>query len=221
VPINFNVGIFYGQREKWQGDHDSDVLRHPGGRLQRVATFFSVSRALIVDVVLLVILLIGIPAVGWVLFRELRQTAVTVYPVSIPEALSKRGYAPEVVAGRIAAELRRIDREATTMMSRQPITEKRSEIDFQLPGQFLSFRTLVRYTRTLLNVQNTEVNIDITEDKKKYIAQIRVLGGRQSGASKAELSPISADIDAFLAAVGRTTMEVPTICVGYLSNSTL
>jgi hypothetical protein len=52
------------------------------------------------------------------------------------------------------------------------------------------------------------VNIDITEDKKKYIAQIRVLGGRQSGASKAELSPISADIDAFLAAVGRTTMEV-------------
>jgi hypothetical protein len=86
VPINFNVGIFYGQREKWQGDHDLDVLRHPGGRLQRVATFFSVSRALIVDVVLLVILLIGIPAVGWVLFRELRQTAVTVYPVSIPEA---------------------------------------------------------------------------------------------------------------------------------------
>jgi hypothetical protein len=131
-----------------------------------------------------------------------------VYPVSIPEALSKRGYTPEVVTARIAAELRRIDREATTMMSRQPITENRSEIDFQLPGQFLSFRILVRYTRTLLNIQNTEVNIDITEDKKKYIAQIRVLGGRQSGASKAELSPISADIDAFLAAVGRTTMEV-------------
>jgi hypothetical protein len=82
--------------------------------------------------------------VGWVLFRELRQTAVTVYPVSIHEALSKRGYTPEVVATLIAAELRRIDREATTMMSRQPITENRSEIDFQLPGQFLSFRTLVR-----------------------------------------------------------------------------
>lgn len=73
---------------------------------------------------------------GWVLFRELRQTGVTVYPVSIPEALSKRGYTPEVVTARIAAELRRIDREPTTMMSRQPITENRSESIFNYPGNF-------------------------------------------------------------------------------------
>jgi hypothetical protein len=56
--------------------------------------------------------------------------------LSIPEALSKRGYTPEVVAARIAAELRRIDREPTTMMSRQPITENRSESIFNYPGTF-------------------------------------------------------------------------------------
>src|SRR5262245_61724335 len=95
-------------------------------RISKLTAFLANSRTLLFNVTLL--LMSG--ALLWILYKEVRLTSISVRPIPVPEALSKRGYTPDVVAARVMAELRRIGSEANTNMPLQQIIEDEKQIEF-------------------------------------------------------------------------------------------
>lgn len=125
--------LFSKKNGKWFGDDQADGAFSPTRGWESLAAwadFFSHART----VFLIAVLLIVSCAFVWMVYKEVRKTAVTVHPVPVPEIFSKRGYTTDVVAAHLAAELQRIDNGSVTIKSRRPIVENRSEIEFQVPG---------------------------------------------------------------------------------------
>jgi hypothetical protein len=179
-----------------------------------VTEFLSVGRTLVLDLALLVVS--GVLVL--MLWKAATSTSITVRPIPVPEALSKRGYTPAVFAARVAAEIAHIDREAQTVMPRQHIVGSEDQpLDIQIPGQPVSFRTLVHYIKELFGIEDIAVSIDVTEDKGDYIAQIRIIGGAYDGSLETVSSPISDNTDAHVLTVAKTAIHAaaPGILASY------
>lgn len=217
IPLLGSLSTLFFARKKnqWLGDAESRVTRRLGW-MPFAAEIFSNTRALVFNLILLLVTFALLGMVG----VEIRRDAITLHPVPVPKNLSESGYIPEVVAARIAAELKRVAREAKIIKSRRSFIERQAEVEFQLPGQLVSFRTLVRFVRGLLGSENSEVSIDITENRSSYIAQIRVVGGPYDGSLKIETARTSEKIDNFIAQVGRSVMLLtePVILASYEFN---
>src|SRR5262249_39977487 len=103
---------------------------------------------------------------------------------------------------------KRIGTAADTVMPLQQVLENEKQIEFQVPGQWLSYRTLIRFTRALLNIENNELSIDVTEDNNSYVAQIRVSGGPYGYSLGTAISPISDTVEALITKIGKAAMRV-------------
>ena len=196
--------LLTAKKPKWLGDHVADLAfcdRNALRRMSLITEFLSTGRTLLFNLILVLVIF----AFLLMLFLEVKRRAVTIHPVPVPEKLSKSGYTPEVVAIRVSAELQRIWKESRTLKPRQGIVAQQSQIEFQLPGQLVSFRTLVRFVRALVGIENTEVSIDVVEDHSVYRAQIRVTGGAYDGASRTAMAPSLGKMDDFIREIGWAT----------------
>jgi tetratricopeptide (TPR) repeat protein len=206
--------LLLSKKTKWLGDQATDATHRSVLRWMSLCTeFLSTGRTLLFNLILALLVF----AFLFMLIGEIKRPAVTLKPVAVPEKLSKSGYTPDVVAARVSAELQRIATEAQTRKPYQNIIADQNQIEFQLPGQFVSFRTFVRFIRALVGIENTEISIDVVEDQSIYLAQIRVAGGAYNGSSMTVTAPNSGQMDAFIRAIGRTAMRAvePYILANY------
>ena len=182
-----------------------------------VLNLISSGRTLVLNLALSV----AVVAFAVMFLRTARSPAITIRPIAVPEALSKRGYTPEVFAERVAAEMARIDRGASTLMKRGRVLGREDRPDFQLPGQPLSFRMLTRYIQELVGIAEPTVGADVTEQDGTYIAQVRVAGGPYDGSIEVARSPASDPTDALVSKVAEAGLRAcePYIMADYLTTA--
>lgn len=155
-------------------------------RLRAWTEFLTIVRAFLWNGLLVIVLPI---AALWFVVTALASPSVTVGPVAVPSGLVERGYTPDVFAARVAAEMKRIQREALSLkpsfavfMTHGRIVEERKRLDIILPVHGLSLATLVHRLETFLGLSDSSVSIDITEGGDGYTAYVRVDGGLYDGA---------------------------------------
>jgi tetratricopeptide (TPR) repeat protein len=156
----------------------------------------------------------------WILIPAVKTISIVVHPIPVPEVLAKRSYSREVFTTRVAAEMARIDREAETVMPRKSIdgVEVKPDILVPVPGQTISFRTIVLFIKEELpQFKDIVVSIDVTADKRNYIAQIRIVGGPYNGSVGKATSSISHSIEDFVDLVAESAMRAtaPYVLTSY------
>jgi tetratricopeptide (TPR) repeat protein len=145
---------------------------------------------------------------AFALIKELATTSVVVPPVAVPPSFSDAGYSPEVVARRIAGNMRQIDTASGTMMVRDRIGESGDLPDIRVPSQDVSLRTIAAFLEATLGLEDTTVYIDIATDDARHVARVRVDGGPYDG-NVTLLSAAQNDaIEPFLFLVAAKAMEL-------------
>lgn len=155
-----------------------------------------------------------------VLLKTVASRTVTVKPIPVPARLSSLGYTEKVLATRIAAKLAEINQVAISERRRVPklpvvLIEDRPDI--KIPGEAVSFQTIVSYLKEVVGLQDVQVSVDVTEDEKNLAAQIRIIGGPGSGSQTLAESPITIDADEFVQEIATETMRLfsPEILASY------
>ncbi len=182
-------------------------------RTQAFDDVMSVCRRLVLNLTFI----IASCAIFLMLFKAIMSPSIMIEPVPVPPTLLQRGYTPEVFAKRIASEIKRIDRLSKSVVPRQQIIGMFNQPDIQIPGQALSFQTLVKYTKELLKIPDSSVIIDVTEENGEYFAQISINQGPYDGTSVTASSMTSSDSKTFVGEVARATMRAvqPIILASY------
>ncbi|KUZ63785.1 hypothetical protein WI36_28830 [Burkholderia ubonensis] len=101
-------------------------------------------------------------------------------PVDTPKSLVERGYNPEFLADRIMAEMSKISSNSGWVPHDPPLSYNGP--DFKLPGQEMSYSSIVGLLKTIAfsDKQDVVVHISITrlnDDKDSYEAHVRIENG--------------------------------------------
>lgn len=93
-------------------------------------------------------------------------------PVTVPDALEKAGYKPDVVSRKLADELDRIEHEATTGHRRPALYFDRPPLDLTMPGLGFSVSSISSYVKTFLSLEEVIV-CDVAIENNQYMMTIR------------------------------------------------
>jgi Tfp pilus assembly protein PilF len=138
---------------------------------------------------------------------EAWPTSFMIQPVAVPASLQQRGMTPAVIAARLKTALTEIDRSATTGSGHIRRTATPSELpDFKIAGDNLSVRAGIAYVKELLHRPDIIVEIDITEDKAGYLAEIRT-GGSDGKREPPVVFTLDKDADAIVSTMAETIMQ--------------
>ncbi len=201
------------QSSRWQHFYEKAKL---------IGEFFVACKNIILD--LTVVLLATITII--LLFKTVFSRTVSVKPVPVPKALVSHGFTEKVFATRIAAKLLEINRVAVAQPRRGPklpevLLEDRPDI--QIPGEAVSFQTIVGYFKDVFGSQDIQVYVDVTEDEKDLAAQIRVIGGSPHAGQASASAPISANADELIQQIAFETMRLfsPELLASYKLSSAI
>jgi len=113
---------------------------------------------------------------GWPVFREATRNVLVIEPFSVPKELEAEGYAPEVIASRLADQMAEITRgkkarskEATVWGAVVPSPEVALP-DIELLQAKLSLRSLVQFLQVVLGNQPTRISGEITLARSREAA---------------------------------------------------
>lgn len=146
-------------------------------------------------------------------------------PSSRSRTLLKANYTPEVFSARVATNMARINRVANTswprmLVGKEDVLEtlplvagKEDPLDFQVPGQTYSFRSLISFTKKILGIEDIAVTINITEEEDNYVARIRVIGGPYDGSTEEARIPIAINHEHIVIKVATAAMRSFRPCV--------
>jgi cytochrome c-type biogenesis protein CcmH/NrfG len=125
---------------------------------------------------ILLVLTIGFSllVVRGVLTRQL-----LVPPVETPQSLSERGYTSSFLAERIMSSMRDIAQDADSI-PHDTMTATGAQPDIQIPGQEMSYASMVRFIKSVTKRPDVVVHVGVTELKgstETYIAHVQIEGG--------------------------------------------
>jgi tetratricopeptide (TPR) repeat protein len=129
--------------------------------LEHAASDVSAIRSIIADSLLVAVLASFLGA----LILEMRRKTVVIDPIEVPKEIAERGYTPQVVAQRLAAEITALRREARMKGRLEEGYELSSaQPDFTVPAAGISYRSIVRYARQLFRRPEQLVQGEIVRD---------------------------------------------------------
>lgn len=125
---------------------------------------------------LLLLLTIGFSClvVRGVLTRQL-----LVPPVETPQSLSQRGYTSSFLAERIMSSMRDIAQDAESI-PHDTVADTGTQPDIQIPGQEVSYASMVRFIKGVTRRTDVIVHVGVTEVKDgtdSYVAHVQIEGG--------------------------------------------
>lgn len=130
--------------------------------LEKAANEISAVRSIAINLLIFLLLLTLIITFFW----EIRRESVVIDPIDVPKNLAEKGYTPQAIAQRLAAEINEIQRAAR--LSGRRIEEgfelSASQIDFTVPTAGISYRGLVRYVRQILRRPERRIRGEILSD---------------------------------------------------------
>ena len=97
---------------------------------------------------------------------------IDIKPVSVPHALDKAGYKPDVVSRKLADELVRIQNAAPTGHRRRTLYFDRPPLDLTMPGLGFSVSSISSYIKAFFSLEEV-ILCDITGDKNQFVMIIR------------------------------------------------
>lgn len=165
--------------------------------------YFSLGRNFLFNLTLLVLSIALLILAG----KEIASTPIIVHPIPVPAAVLNQGYTPDVLAARVVSQMRRINREAATLMPRPRILWQEEQADIQMPVQSISFKALIHYLKELLGIEEISVLIDVTGKDGEYIAQVSVQGGTYSGNQEAARSEPNEPMEEFIQKIAQSAMK--------------
>jgi len=173
------------------------------------------ARAIAVNLLLVAL----IAAIVWMAYRESRLRVIVIYPIQVPEELSKRGYSPEVISNRIAVRLREIDAITATRMPRERAATPGSQVDIQIPGAGLGYRATVRFIKEMLGVNDIAVTGDVIQSNDKLGMRLVVnpIGGAERSL---QVDGIRDNVEALLKDAGEELERLinPYVLAGYYAS---
>ncbi|HTQ80147.1 MAG TPA: tetratricopeptide repeat protein, partial [Thermoanaerobaculia bacterium] len=126
--------------------------------LELLSSCVSSIRSLLVNSLLILLLLVLLGVGIW----EFRRETVVLYPIDLPKDLIDKGYTPQGVAQRIAAEIFSLRRAARLSARLEEGYELSSaQLDFSVPSAGISYRNLLRYARQFLGRPEERVQGEI------------------------------------------------------------
>jgi tetratricopeptide (TPR) repeat protein len=121
--------------------------------LQKAASISADIRTLAVNVTVLLVIIVIVPAV----LTQFLRTQVVIDPIAVPAAMQADGMTPEVVARRLWDGLQEVKASADTAKNTFSAIPDSEQIDFSIPDAGLSIDSLVYYVRRFFNIYETHI----------------------------------------------------------------
>jgi tetratricopeptide (TPR) repeat protein len=163
-----------------QGDARLTLATKKKSPVEQFAADLDAVRSVAVDAFLLLLPV----AVVVVVRRELRRPSVVIDRIDVPRDLSEKGYAPEVIAQRIAAQV--IDLRRTAQWGgkvEEGYELSTAQIDFTVPIAGISYRSVIRYARQVLGRPEERIQGEIVRAGDTIKITLRTRNRRQTPAS--------------------------------------
>ena len=121
------------------------------------------------------LVLVGLTlAIVWMANRETQSRLILIAPIHVPESMERKGYSAEVVSKRIGARLREIDEGSASVMRRDKLAGQSEQIDIQIPGVGINYRSIVRFVKEMIGLNDTLVNGDLIQSDGKLVMRIQI-----------------------------------------------
>ena len=121
--------------------------------LQKAASISADIRTLAVNVTVLLVIIVIVPAV----LTQFLRAQVVIDPISVPAAMQADGMTPDVVARRLWDGLQEVKAAADTTKKTFSAIPDSEQIDFSIPDAGLSIDSLVYYVRRFFNIYETHI----------------------------------------------------------------
>lgn len=144
-------------------------------KIENITKHIEVFRGLIINSLILVLLILVI-IIG---VKELRSTTPIIEPVHIPKDIEAKGYTPEVISVQIKDLLLKMQEEALTSRKMQSVIYDTNQLDIEVPGTNISFKSIIHYLRNFLHIQEIRVNGEIVRsdtNDKDLVFYLRITG---------------------------------------------
>lgn len=148
--------------------------------IERFADQLNAVRSLIVNVLITALVIAFAVALSW----ELRRNYIVIDPIVVPKDLAERGWAPDVIAQRIAAELSALQRDARIKAHQEEAFQlSAAQVDFTVPSAGISYRAIVRYVRQLFGKTEQRIQGEIVRELKSLRITLRTREGYETPAN--------------------------------------
>ncbi|MCP5264293.1 MAG: tetratricopeptide repeat protein [Burkholderiaceae bacterium] len=113
-------------------------------------------------------------AVVWMVNRETQSRLILIAPIHVPESMEKKGYSAAVVSKRIGSRLREIDEGSASVMRRDKLAGQSEQIDIQIPGVGINYRSIVRFAKEMIGLNDTLVTGDLIQNGGNLVMHIQI-----------------------------------------------
>jgi len=157
---------------------------------RKIGIYLAAIRSIITNVLIVILTTL----LFIILCKELIGNTVVIEAIHVPAGLSDRGYSPEVLASRLLDEILNIYEKSITLKIGESISVKgigagasRTErerrmvsagwekTDIEVPTMGLSLKSMVRYVREFLGLEETRIQGEITHSKKGMTLRLRIV----------------------------------------------
>ena len=121
--------------------------------LQKAASISADFRTLAVNVTVLLVIIVIVPAV----LTQFLRSQVVIDPIAVPAAMQADGMTPEIAARRLWDGLQEVKASADTAKNTFSAIPDSDQIDFSIPDAGLSIDSLVYYVRRFFNIFETHI----------------------------------------------------------------
>jgi tetratricopeptide (TPR) repeat protein len=125
-------------------------------------------RSITVSMILLALTLAAL----WMGYRETRARVILINPIQSPEPLSKQGYSADVIGNRLASKLLAISTGAQSRMQREIFSTQGAQVDIQIPGSGLQYKSIVRFAKEALGLREPVVNGDLVMSGRRLVMRV-------------------------------------------------
>lgn len=196
--------VFKFDRSRHPAAPRAGLQKAASGWRDRTSELIAAGRSVLLNALLLV----GSIVLALTFLQELGTQSISIAPVSLPKSFEDRGLTPQVMAARVGAQMQRIDREAKTQMPRPPFVGFGEQLDFVIPGQQFSFRTIVNYLKNIFGTSDTLIGIDVVQDPSGMSVSVRIRGGPRNGTSGTMPVGATDSADTLVREVAEQTMRI-------------
>jgi tetratricopeptide (TPR) repeat protein len=147
----------HGAPEEAAAETETEGKKSPPERLAAQLTA-------VLKILSICLLLPLLSIVAWIIIRDLRSKTVYLEPIDVPTDLAEKGYTSEVIAQRIVAGIRQLQRARNRIGPDQEFELSSSQEDFTVPSTGLSYRSVIGILRQAFKLREKRVRGELVRD---------------------------------------------------------